>query len=155
MTWVFFRVNWTNLGHSAILQQLMQVLLQFYQCKIVKGQDLGFFFFFLKVGGARAPTWICPYNKTHLLSCGGSFCNCGLGCLLPRYGLMVLGRKVKTGLTAIHTKPTCRQTKAPLLKFWSYAHGRENCYKRVMVGSCNITTTKGNMLIVNQKTGNT
>jgi len=58
-------------------------------------------------------------------------------------------------LTAIHTKPTCRQTKALLLKFWSHAHGRENYYKKVMAGSCNITTTKGNMPTVNQKTGNT
>ena len=63
MTWVFFRVNWTNLGHSAILQQLMQVLLQFYQCKIVKGQDLGFFFFSLKSGGLGPLPGSVPTTK--------------------------------------------------------------------------------------------
>ena len=150
MTWVFFRVNWTNLGRSAILQQLMQVLLQFYQCKIVKGQDLGFFFF-LKVGGARALTWICPYNKTHLLICGGSFCNCGLGCLLPRYGLKVLGRRVRIGLAATHLKPVCAQTKTPLLKLWWHAYGRGNYYKRVIADRYNIATIKGSMLIVSWK----
>ena len=68
---------------------------------------------------------------------------------------MILGRRVRTGLTAIHPKPACAQTKAPLLKFWSHAHGRGNYYKRVIAGKCNITTTKENMCTVNQKTGNT
>jgi len=67
---------------------------------------------------------------------------------------MVLGRRVRTSLTAIHPNLACVQTTAPLLKFWSHAHGRGNCYKRVMADMCNITTTKGNMLTVSQKTRN-
>ena len=31
--WVYFEVDWTNLGFYAILQQPMQILLQWYQCK--------------------------------------------------------------------------------------------------------------------------
>ena len=81
--------------------------------------------------------------------CGGPFCNYRLGCLLPRHDPMVLGRRVRIGLTAIHPKPACAQTKAPLLKFWSHAYG--NSY----VGRCNITTKKGNMPTVSQKIGNT
>ena len=87
--------------------------------------------------------------------CGGPFCNCGLGYLLPRYGQMVLGRRVKIGLSTIHPKSACAQTKVCLLKFWSHAHGRRNYYERVMADRCNITTTKGNMPTVSQKTRNT
>jgi len=64
---------------------------------------------------------------------------------------MILGRRVKTGLTATHLKLACAQTKAPSLKLWSYAHGRGNCYKRVIVGRYNITTTKGKCLLSAKK----
>ncbi|KAL0009907.1 hypothetical protein SO802_005015 [Lithocarpus litseifolius] len=47
---------------------------------------------------------------------------------------MVLGRRDRTGLTATHSKPTCAQSKAPLLKRWSHAHDRGSCYKKVMAG---------------------
>ena len=33
MMWVYFEVDWANLGFCAILQQLMQILLQWNQCK--------------------------------------------------------------------------------------------------------------------------
>jgi len=72
----------------------------------------------------------------------GLFRNCGLGYLLPRYGSMVLGRRVRTDLTATHPKPACVQTKTPSLKPWSHAHGKGNCYKRVIAGRCNMTTIK-------------
>ena len=84
----------------------------------------------------------------------GLFHNYRLGYLLPRYGLMVLGRRVRTGLIATHPKPACAQTKAHLLKFWSHAHGRGNCYKGVMTGRYNITTTKRKCLL-SAKKGNT
>ena len=82
----------------------------------------------------------------------GPFSNYRLGCLLLRYGPKVLGRRIRTGLTTTHPKLACAQTRAPLLKFWSLAHGRGNYYKRVMAGKYNITTTKGNMPTVNHKT---
>ena len=81
----------------------------------------------------------------------GLFRNCRLGYLLPRYGPMVLGRRVRTSLTATHPKPACAQTKTPLLKLWSDAHGKGNCYKRVMVDRYNITTTKGKCLLSARK----
>ena len=62
----------------------------------------------------------------------GLFCNCRLGCLLPCYGPTVLGRRVRLDLTATHLKLAYAQTKAPLLKIWSHAHGRGNYYKGVM-----------------------
>jgi len=62
----------------------------------------------------------------------GLFCNCWLGCLLPCYGPMVLGRRVRPGLTATHLKLACAQTKTLLLKLWSHAYGRGNYYKGVM-----------------------
>ena len=86
--------------------------------------------------------------------CGGPFCDCGLGYLLPRYSPKVLGRRVKTNLIATHPKLTCAQTKAPLLKLWWHAYGKGNCYKRVMAGRYNITTIKGSMLTVNRKAKN-
>ena len=55
---------------------------------------------------------------------------------------MVLGRRIRTGLIATHPKLACAQTKALSLKLWSHAHGRGNCYKRVMTDRCNITTIK-------------
>ena len=64
---------------------------------------------------------------------------------------MVLGRKVKIGLAVTHPKPACAQTKAPLPKLWSHAHGRGNYCKRVMVGRYNITTTKGKCLLSARK----
>jgi len=77
----------------------------------------------------------------------GLFRNYKLSYLLPCYGLMVLGRRVRNGLTATHPKPTCAQTKAPSLKPWSHAHGRGNNYKRVMAGKCNMTTIKRKCLL--------
>ena len=81
----------------------------------------------------------------------GLFHNCRLGCLLPRYSPMVLGRRVKTSLTATHPKPVCAQTKAPLLKLWLHAHGRGNYYKGVMAGRYNIITIKGKCLLSARK----
>ena len=77
----------------------------------------------------------------------GLFRNCGLGYLLPRYGPMVLGKKVRTGLTTTHPKPACAQTKTPSLKPWSHAHSKGNYYKRVMAGRCNMTIIKGICLL--------
>ena len=34
------------------------------------------------------------------------------------------GRRVRTGPIATHLELACAQTKAPLLKLWSYAYGR-------------------------------
>ena len=76
-----------------------------------------------------------------LLSLVDLFRNCGLGYILPRYGPMVLGRRVRIDLTTTHLKPACVQTKTPSLKPWSHAYGRENYYKRVMAGSYNMTIT--------------
>ena len=42
-------------------------------------------------------------------------------------------------------------TKAHFLKPWSHAHGRGNCYKIVMAGKHNITTTKGICLLSARK----
>ena len=81
----------------------------------------------------------------------GLFRNCRLGCLLSCYGLMVLGRRVRTGLTITHSKSVCAKTKPTLLKLWSYAHGRGNCYKGVMTSKYNITTTKGKCLLSARK----
>ena len=67
------------------------------------------------------------------------FCNCGLGYLLPRYSLMILGRRVRIGLIVTHPKPACAQTRTPLLRPWTRAHGRGNCYKKVMEDRCNMT----------------
>ena len=137
-------------------------------CKKGPPQFSLFFFFFIlpKIHSTKHTLnlnhWIKKKGENTILvptfwgySCSGSFCNCKLGCLLPRYGPMVLGRRVRTGFTATHPKPTCTQTKGPLLKLWSHAHGRGNCYKRVMTSRCNITTTKWNAFTVSQKTGNT
>ena len=66
----------------------------------------------------------------------GLFCNYRLGCLLPRNGPKVLGRRVKTDLIVAHPKLAYVQTRAPLLKFWSHVHGKGNNYKRVMAGIC-------------------
>ena len=89
--------------------------------------------------------YIMCYPLCYLIGiwwCGGPFWDCGLGCLLPHYGPKVLGRRVKTSLIATHLKLACVQTKAPLFELWSYAHGRWNCYKRVMSNKYNITTVK-------------
>ena len=51
-----------------------------------------------------------------LLIVVGLFCNCRLDCLLPHYGPMVLGRRVKTSLTATQPKPACVQARAHLLR---------------------------------------
>ena len=64
--------------------------------------------------------------------CGGSFWDCGLGCLLSHYGPKVFGRRVKTG-PIVHK---------PIQGEWSHAHGRWNCYKRVTADKYNITTIK-------------
>ena len=83
----------------------------------------------------------------------GFFHNSRLGCLLPRYGPIFLGRRVKTDLIATHTKPSYAQTKAPLLKPWSHAHDKGSYYKRVMAGRYNITT-KGICLLSARKMEN-
>lgn len=44
----------------------------------------------------------------------------------------------------------CGGPRAPLLIPWSHAHGRWDYYKKVMAGKSNITTIKGNALIVSQ-----
>ena len=68
----------------------------------------------------------------------GFFCNCRQGCLLPRYGPIVLGRRVRTDLIATNPKPACAQARTPLLRPWTCAHSRGNCYEKVMAGKCNI-----------------
>ena len=93
-------------------------------------------------------------TNMNIISVVGLFRNCGLDYLLPHYGLMVLGRRVRTGLTATHPKPTCAQTKASSLKPWSHDHSRGNYYKRVMASRCNMSNKK-NMLIVSLNTENT
>ena len=69
----------------------------------------------------------CPKRTLHLVMrflnlqydiCGRPFCDCELGYLLPHYDPKVLGKRVMTDLAATHPKPTCVQTKAPLLKLW-------------------------------------
>ena len=67
------------------------------------------------------------------------FCSCRLGCLLPRYGPMVLGRRVRTSLTATHPKRACAQARAYLLRPWTHAHGGGNCYKKFMASRCIMT----------------
>ena len=62
----------------------------------------------------------------------------------------VLGRRVRTGPIATHIMPTCTQTKAPLLKLWSHAHGKWSCYKRVMASKYNITTIKKIRLLLDR-----
>ena len=42
-----------------------------------------------------------------VLNVVGLFCNSRLGCLLPCYGPMILGRSVGTSLTTTHPKPAC------------------------------------------------
>ena len=64
---------------------------------------------------------------------------------------MILGRRVKTGLTAIHLKPVCAQARTPLLRPWTRAHDGGNCYKKVMAGRCSIATTKGICLLLVRK----
>ena len=81
----------------------------------------------------------------------GLFCSCKLSCLLPRYSPMVLGKRVRTGLTAIHPKPTCAQARAHLLKPWTHAHGRGNCYKKVMADRCNMTIIRRICLLSTRK----
>ena len=85
----------------------------------------------------------------------GLFRNCRLGCLLPRYGPIVLYRRVKTGLTATHPKPNYAQVRAHLLRPWTYIYGRGNCYKKVMVDKCNITIIRRICLLLARKTKNT
>ena len=82
-----------------------------------------------------------PSGVTYL-NLVGIFHNYRLGYLLPRYGPMVLGRRVKTGLTATHLKSAYVQTKAHSQKPWSHAYGRGNCYKIVMASRCNMTIIK-------------
>ena len=82
------------------------------------------------------------YNINKKENCGGPFWDYGLGCLLPHYHPKVLGKRVRTDPIATHLEPACVQTKAPLLKLWSHAHGKWNCYKRVTAGKYNITTIK-------------
>ena len=60
----------------------------------------------------------------------GLFCNCRLGYLLPRYDPMILGRRVRIGLTATHLKPICAQARTPLLRPWTGAYGGGSCYKK-------------------------
>ena len=78
------------------------------------------------------------------------FCDCGLACLLPHYGPKVLGRRVRIGSIATHLRPACAQTKVPLLKLWSHAHGRWSCCKRVMASKYNITTIKKIRLLLDR-----
>ena len=85
----------------------------------------------------------------------GLFRNCRLGCLLPRYGPMVLGRRVRISLTATHSKPACAQARAHLLRPWTRAHGRWNCYKKFMAGMCNMTIIRRICLLSTRKTENT
>ena len=63
--------------------------------------------------------------------CGGSFWDCGLGCLLSHYGPKVFGRRVKTG-PIVHK---------PIQGEWSHAYDRWNYYKRVTTDKY-ITTIK-------------
>ena len=58
---------------------------------------------------------------------------------MPRYSPLVLGRRVRIGLTATNPKPACTQARTPLLRPWTCAHGGGNYYKNVMVGRCNMT----------------
>ena len=58
---------------------------------------------------------------------------------MPRYGPMILGRRVRIGLTVTHPKPACAQARTLLLRPWTRAHGGGNCYKKVMAGRCNMT----------------
>ena len=81
----------------------------------------------------------------------GLFCNCRLGCLLPRYGLMILGRRVRTGLTATHPKSACAQARTPLLRPWTRALGGGNGYKKVMAGRCNMTIIRKICLLLARK----
>ena len=60
----------------------------------------------------------------------------------PGLKTLLLGRRVRTGLIATHLRPACAQAKALLLKLWSHAHGRWDCYIRVMTGKYNMTTIK-------------
>ena len=71
-----------------------------------------------------------------------------MGYFLPHYGPKVLGRRVRTGPIATYLKLACAQTKAPLLKLWSHAHGRCDCYKKVMAGKYNIITLKEMRLLL-------
>ena len=54
-------------------------------------------------------------------------------------------------MTATHPKPAYAQTRVLLLKPWSHAHDRGNCYKKVMAGRCSIATTKGICLLLVRK----
>ena len=85
----------------------------------------------------------------------GLFHNNRLGCLLPRYSPMVLGRKLRTGLTATHPKPTNAQARASLLRPWTRAHGRGNCYKKVMADKGNMTIIRRICLLSAKRTENT
>ena len=64
---------------------------------------------------------------------------------------MILGRRVKTGLTAIHLKPVCARARTPLLRPWTRAHDGGNYYKKVMADRCNITTIKRICLLSTKK----
>jgi len=44
-------------------------------------------------------------NEVANLNVAGLFWDCGLGYLLPHYGLKVLGKRVRTKLIATHLKP--------------------------------------------------
>ena len=96
------------------------------------------------------PVCFLTPQRSRQFKYGAPFWDYGLGCLWPYYGPKVLRRKVKTGPIVTHLKPACTQTKAPLLKLWSHAHGRWNCYKRVIVGKYNLTTIKEIYLLLDK-----
>ena len=64
---------------------------------------------------------------------------------------MILGRRVKTGLTAIHLKPVCARARTPLLRPWTRTHDGGNCYKKVMAGRCNMTIIRRICLLLARK----
>ena len=50
-----------------------------------------------------------------------------------------MDKRVGTGSIATHLGPACTQTMPRLSKLWSHAHGRQNCYKKVMVDTYSMT----------------